>query len=108
MPDLGPNERLVAAGGWSGRDRTNLGRKEDQTRAEEEDCSGDRRDIYQKCGLGRRDWEMATKRALLGVGGSWRGHGLWESHMELEGGVIGRRDARECLIETRSEIWRGG
>jgi hypothetical protein len=71
-----------------------MGRMEgEKTRAEEWDCAGDRRDILREMRAGRRDWGMGTKRALLG-GGSWRGHGLWEL-VELEGGVTGRRDARE-------------
>jgi hypothetical protein len=96
VPDLGPirwwNERLVAAarGGQRTKNGANGGGEKPGRGV---DCAGDRRDIYEKCRVVDEIGGMGTKRALLG-GGSWRGHGLWEL-VELEGGVRGRRDARE-------------
>jgi hypothetical protein len=57
------------------------------------DCAGDRRDIYQKCGLVVDEIGGCYEAGFVRRGGSWRGHGLWEL-VELEGGEY-RRDARE-------------
>jgi hypothetical protein len=64
------NERLVAAAGDAVGKRPNpqLGEGGGETRAEDE-CVGDRRDIYQKCGSVDEIGGCATKRALLGEGG---------------------------------------
>ena len=99
------NERLVAAArGRSGRDRTKIrakgGGEVDKCRAKEQwDCAGDRRDIYQKCGLVvRRDWGMLNEAGFVrrgrGVGAGTTVFGnSWSWKGEYT--VIGRRDARE-------------
>jgi len=68
------------------------------------DCAGDRRDIYQKCGLVDDIGGWATKRALLGGGELARTRSLG-----TRGAGRGSNRKKRCErgIETRSEIWRG-
>lgn len=62
---------------------------------------GDRRNIYQKCGVAERD---GTKRALLGEGELARARSRLLGISGAGRGKYEEEEMRESLIETRSEI----